>query len=68
MPIKIVFAMEIRNGQKNFPALASKVLGLPSNNMLAERPRNKFCAASDLSLTLASTVKFVGEAVSFLYN
>jgi hypothetical protein len=48
MPIKIVFAIEIRNGQKISQHFAGKVLGLPTNDKLARSPRKEFCAASAL--------------------
>src|SRR5438552_15467490 len=43
-PIKIVLAIAIRNGQKNFPDASGRTQsGLPTNNMLANAGRNRFC-------------------------
>jgi hypothetical protein len=71
MPIKIVFAIEIRNGQKISQHFASKVLGLPTNDKLARSPRKEFCGFGQffplLLLPLFSTIS-VGKAVSFLYS
>jgi hypothetical protein len=45
MPIKIVFAIEIRCGQKISQHFAGKVLGLPTDDTVASPPRNKFICA-----------------------
>jgi hypothetical protein len=71
MPIKIVFAIEIRNGQKISQHFASKVLGLPANDKLARPPRKEFCGFGQFFplflLPLFSTIS-VGKAVSFPYS
>ena len=67
IPIKIVFAIEIENGQKISQHFASKVLGLPTNNTLARSLRKGFRGFAQFLLPLFSTIS-IGEAVSFLYS
>src|SRR5437773_6954904 len=53
IPIKIVFAIEIRYGQKISQHFASKVLGLPTDDKLAMSPRNKFRGSAALSSVIS---------------
>jgi hypothetical protein len=65
IPIKIVFAIEIRNGQKISQHFASKVLGLPTNDTLARSLRKGFRGFAQffllLLLPLFSTISVRGR-------